>query len=107
MKDKELAACIIERLNELLKENEELGVVLHSIFESRHSVSEDFANHSTIQVCDDGFGPSVGMLGILNGICGVVPDGPKSGWGYIAAVYDDDGRISGFRLSTDDDIKDV
>jgi hypothetical protein len=37
----------------------------------------------------------VGMLGILNGLCGV----DARGWGLIAAVYDDaNSRITGFKL---------
>ncbi len=31
----------------------------------------------------------VGMLGVLNGFCGTIDDGPRKGWGPIAAIYDE------------------
>lgn len=36
----------------------------------------------------------VGLLGIINGIVGVRDDG----WGYVSAVYDDDGALLRFEL---------
>jgi hypothetical protein len=43
-------------------------------------------DHPTIQVTDLGEGVTeVGFLGLLNGIVGVFSDGPREGWGLIAA----------------------
>ena len=39
----------------------------------------------------------VGILGILNGFCGVYEYGPKKNWGPIAARYGD-GKLIGFEL---------
>jgi hypothetical protein len=50
------------------------------------------ADHPTIQVdTDAGAGIIVraGFLGLLNGLVGTIQDGPRSGWGYVAAYYDE------------------
>lgn len=39
----------------------------------------------------------VGILGILNGYAGTIDDGPRKGWGPIAADTEDDGSVTGFR----------
>ncbi len=41
--------------------------------------------------------PVVGLLGILNGYAGTYDDGSRKGWGPIAAIVEDDGRVTGFR----------
>ena len=40
----------------------------------------------------------VGMLGLLNGFCGTLDDGPRKGWGPIVAQYDE-GRLVRFERS--------
>jgi hypothetical protein len=52
-------------------------------------------DHPTVQCGQSG---TVGMLGILNGLCGTIPSGKHEGWGYIAATYDDDGKLISFGL---------
>jgi hypothetical protein len=49
----------------------------------------------------------VGLLGILNGLFGTLPAGPKEGWGPIAAVFDDQGQLTGFNYTDDSSIKPV
>lgn len=69
--DPQLADEILRRLNDLIRDN------------------------PTIQVHQDG---SFGFLGLLNGIVGAIPnEGSLQGWGFIAAVFDDAGRLQHFR----------
>lgn len=60
--------------------------------------NQGLANHPTVQVASGGersgytfIAPGtfrVGVLGILNGFCGSIDDGPRKGWGPIAAIYE-------------------
>jgi hypothetical protein len=64
--------------------------------------------HPTVQVGnpdDDGhtdytdeteLSSEVGMLGIFNGYCGTIEEGKYNGWGAIAAIVEEDGRVTGF-----------
>ena len=38
------------------------------------------------------------MLGVLNGFCGTIDDGPRKGWGPIAGIYDN-GKLLRFERS--------
>ena len=41
-----------------------------------------------------------GILGLLNGFCGIIDKGPKEGWGPITMVTDDDGlQVIRFELT--------
>jgi len=89
-------------------ETDELIAFLNSLLESdpyaiaelltvRVPCNQTLADHPTVQVAA---GPDhgitfirpgeyrVGILGILNGYCGSIEEGPREGWGPIAAVYD-------------------
>ena len=52
------------------------------MIETRHEAN-DLLSHPTIQVIEG----AVGLLGLLNGLSGVIPSGPKKDWGYISANY--------------------
>lgn len=98
MTNEELADVLIERLNNLTKDlgvRTDIGVLI----EARVKVAQETADHPTLQVTQDGpVGPwYLGALGLLNGLCGTIPDGPKKGWGYITAVIDDNGFLESFR----------
>jgi hypothetical protein len=118
MTDEELAAELITRLNRLCEDpavREDIGKLINV----RVPCSEATAAHPSIQVqTDDGTtaktllgwlgipatlknvvsqGPHVGFLGILNGLVGTIPDEPMAGWGHIAAVFTDDGKLTHFR----------
>lgn len=58
---------------------------------TRVSCNRALAEHPAVQVgADLARGEfSVGVLGLLNGLCGVIPDGPKAGWGYITALINE------------------
>jgi hypothetical protein len=88
MEDEVLADEIILRLNRLIKDPD-IRKDLASLIETRVFCSKTTADHPGIQVDED---LAVGFLGMLNGIVGVDPKlvGPRRGWGYIAADYDDD-----------------
>lgn len=65
----------------------------------------DMAGHPSVQVAAAGESRSftymppgtfrVGLLGILNGYCGTIDEGPRAGWGPIAAIYDE-GKLQRF-----------
>jgi hypothetical protein len=47
------------------------------------------AEHPTVQV--DGGSMTLGVLGLLNGLCGTIKGGERDGWGRIAASYEENG----------------
>jgi hypothetical protein len=98
MTNEELADVLIDRLNDLTKD---LGVRtdVGTLIEARVKVSQETADHPALQVSQEGpIGPwHLGVLGLMNGLCGVIPEGPKKGWGYITAVIDDNGFLESFK----------
>jgi hypothetical protein len=89
---------IVHRLNTMIEDDErgpQLGVrdLLHRMCETRLPVSPELAaEHSTIQA---GPNSTVGLLGVLNGICGAWSDG----YGLIAGVFDEDGKLVRFVMT--------
>jgi hypothetical protein len=81
---------VISLLNEVYKLDPELA---EKIVELRAHCNESIAAHPTIQVAKVQGEYLVGILGILNGLCGKDEDG----YGYIAAMYDDKGLLTGFK----------
>lgn len=82
----DLADHIINVLNELVALDRE---AVTKLVETRVPCNQALADHPTVQVSE---GPSVGLLGVLNGIAGVDHDG----WGFIAASFDDQGHLVKF-----------
>lgn len=100
----ELADNIILRLNGLVKDPD-IREDIHELIEARQPCSTASAGHPTIQTVSDqseAANPLLGFLGILNGLVGAMPDGPKAGCGYIAAVYDDADELTGFQRVVND-----
>ena len=69
--------------------------------------NEKVAHHPTIQVRGHGatsyIAPGafrLGVLGLLNGYCGTIDEGPKAGWGPIVATYSA-GKLSKFIRAED------
>jgi len=87
-----LADILIERLNKLI-EDPAVRIDIGQLFEIRMPVSEATRKHPTLQTVDKVF---LGTLGLINGLVGVIPDGPRKDWGYITAEYDDDNRLVKF-----------
>jgi hypothetical protein len=97
MTDEELADEIIARLNRLLESySSDVRKVIADVFGHRCHVPRAMVHHPTIQIRESGVGTTVSALGVLNGVVGVVREGPKAGWGFIAAVYDDDNALVRF-----------
>jgi hypothetical protein len=100
MNDSDLADEIIGRLNFLVasyRVRQDVGKLL----EARVEVGQDTAEHPTIQVevkdeDNPQATPQLGFLGVLNGLVGTLPDGPRKGWGFITAEFDDFGQLLGF-----------
>lgn len=94
MTDAELADLIIARLNDVLQYDSE---AVRRLIDSRVECNDALADHPTVQVRSrEGEPHCVGFLGVLNGLVGTIQDGPRKGWGFITAVVEDDGTISGF-----------
>lgn len=76
--------------------------VLSSLIELRVPCNDAVQNDPTVQVGrgpnDDEDGPyKVGLVGIINGIFGTMPNG----WGWIAYHLRDDGSVLGFGLTNE------
>lgn len=72
--------------------------VLPCLLDYRVPCNQALADHPTVQVGRNPQlvvgGYEVGLLGILNGLFGVKDDD----WGYIAAKYDESGKLTKFIL---------
>jgi hypothetical protein len=90
MIDKKLATRIIAFLNDLLKYDRE---GLSKLFSTRVRCNKKLGEHPTVQTGLKGQAYRVGILGILNGLCGV----DDRAWGGIVMTIDDKtGRIIKF-----------
>jgi len=87
---------VVTYLNELVSLDRE---AIEHLVETRVQCNKDLADHPHVQVSEDEEGNFlVGLLGIVNGLMGVQPEGAnKPGWGYVAASFDDkSGKLVGF-----------
>lgn len=84
-----LAKAIVELLNDVCKTDR---LSMHNLIEFRQPASPTLVDHPTIQTAGDATNPTFGLLGLLNGICGVVP---ATGAGWIQAVYSGDDKECG------------
>lgn len=82
--DEELAARVVEFLNELLKLDRP---AVAALIANRVPCNEELANHPSVQVAAQHGGYHVGMLGVLNGLCGAGADR----YGLIEAVFEEGG----------------
>lgn len=90
----DLADLLIDRLNQIAMFDKK---AMRDLIKARVPCNEHLAEHPSVQVqYEDGQG-LVGILGILNGIVGAIPDGGLKGFGYISAVFDDQGNFERFR----------
>lgn len=91
---------LIAFLNELAKIDPR---ALRRLIDQRVPCNEALADHPSVQVDANDVPARVGLLGILNGFCGTVPEGEREGWGPIAAVLADDGVGLSFRRTVPDE----
>lgn len=89
-----LANLLIERLNEIAKHD---PVAMGKLIDARVECNEALADHPSVQVHVHDGPPTVGFLGMLNGIIGVVGHGSRQHHGLVTAVCEDDGSVSHFR----------
>lgn len=78
--DLELAKRIVDYLNGLVELDKPAVAALIS---NRVPCNEGLAHHPTCQVVAQNGGMFVGLLGLLNGLCGI----NEEGWGPIAASF--------------------
>lgn len=78
--DLELAKRMVDYLNELLELDRPAIALLTS---NRMSCNDKLADHPSCQVMLQHDGFHVGMLGVLNGLCGIDNDG-----GPVCAVFE-------------------
>lgn len=86
---------VIAFLNEALELDRK---AISDLVNFRVSCNSSIDAHPTIQAGPDkpGGHSTVGMLGILNGMCGTI-DGPRlKGWGPISALLERDGTVAKF-----------
>ena len=81
MVDLELAERLVDFLNELADLDKE---AINALIRTRVGCNQKLLNHPTVQVSVIDNNYTVGILGILNGLCGVY----SSGYGPIAAILD-------------------
>lgn len=85
---------IIQYLNSLLLLD---NFAISKLVDVRVSANKALADHETVQVLQTGTDESpeysVGLLGILNGLCG---KDSEDGWGYIVAECDNEDNIIKF-----------
>ena len=106
LKNEALADLLIQRLNEIAKVDPD---AMAALIKTRVPCNDAMLHHPTVQVArqvgasDDAF--EIGFLGILNGIIGVIAEGPRKDWGHIAVVMDHDGTF--IRFERTENIKTV
>ncbi len=86
------AQDVIRYLNHLLEVDRH---ALFRLFDFRTPCNSELADHDTVQVGVRDGESVVGLLGIINGMLGVRPDG----WGYVTMSLVEDGRIGRFELT--------
>ena len=87
--DLELAQIVVDFLNELAEIDRP---AVAALIANRVPCNEELADHDTVQVSAQHGGFHVGMLGLLNGLCGAKEDSA----GVIGAIFED-GANGGYR----------
>lgn len=92
--DRQFAQKVVDFLTEIHRADPD---ALTALVSSRVPCNRALADHPTIQTgeTDDGF--EVGLVGILNGLCGV----GREGRGVVAVLVEDDGTVRGAQLLED------
>lgn len=91
------ARRIIQLLNHAIKLD---PVAIRQIFLARFPCNDAMALHPSIQVTTEDGTTTVGLLGLLNGICGVYESGPYKDWGPITAIFVDE-QLDRFELTSE------
>lgn len=92
--DLDLAKRVVDYLNGLVVLDKPC---IGALITNRIPCNQALADHPTCQVSAQHGGCYVGLLGLLNGLCGIYDDGPKKGWGAIEAVFAPKGQYACLR----------
>ena len=99
--DEDLARKICNFMNELLELDSKAVLDLCN---NRVPCNQDVADHGTVQVIVSKTNKyKVGLIGILNGICGIY----KDGWGPICVLYHKNGSVIRFGLTKEERVNDL
>jgi hypothetical protein len=91
------AADAVDLLNQLCALDRD---AMQALVAARVPCNQALGDHPTVQVGarpDDG-SYTLGLLGVLNGLFGVIDVGEYSGCGHIAAKFDATGNLLGFTV---------
>ena len=102
--DEVLARRLVKEFDALAKVD---PVAMGKLCAGRAPCGAAYAEHPSVQVASephplrgedpDASGFRVGMVGMLNGVCGSYDEGPRKGWGAIASVVETEtGEVHGF-----------
>lgn len=69
---------------------------LTRLMQLRMVCNEKMENHPTVQVGENGARSVVGLMGIINGFFGTIPDGDCKDHGFITMLFDKDHNIIQF-----------
>ncbi len=75
---------VIDFLNDLVARDRSF---MDKLISHRPSCNTAIAEHPTVQVGEIDGVIRTGVIGILNGFLGAFDDGPRAGWGPIAAIF--------------------
>jgi hypothetical protein len=87
-----MAERVIALLNEMIEAD---PAAVGLLVRRRVPCNEALATHPTIQAGGEVGSGEVGLLGVLNGLCGRHDAGDREGWGAVAIEFDgesDNGR---------------
>jgi len=93
--DRKTAARTIRLLNDAFARDPR---AIASMVYHRVGCNQALADHPTIQVlCAENGRCTIGLVGVVNGMCGVIKRGKRRGWGMVCSVHDDKtGVLLGF-----------
>jgi hypothetical protein len=105
--DLDLAKRVVDYLNELTTLDKPC---IGALIANHIPCNQALADHPTCQVSAQHGGCHVGLLGLLNGLCGSYDDGPKRGWGAITAVFEEAPKgqytcLKGFDIVSNEEIE--
>ena len=95
MIDLRFAQRCVDLLNEMIEVDP--GAV-NELVNARVRCNDRLADHPSVQVGASGEAYEVGLIGVLNGLCGAYDSGPRQGWGAVAVIFGADGRVTGAKL---------
>lgn len=100
MVDRKLAERCVALLQEMIDLD---AAAVTALCAARVPCNEALAAHPTVQVGGEVGAAEVGLLGVLNGLCGAYEEGERAGWGAVSVVIDSFGNAIGAHLLASED----